>query len=143
MDKLSKDKIGITIVSAEKELFSGDADMVFVTGREGELGIAPKHSPLLTGLKPGEVRVQNDGQEEVFYISGGMLEIQPYVVTVLADTALRAHDIDEAAVLEAKERAEKALAEASADLDYYRVTTELAQAVAQIRAVRRLRKQFG
>ena len=137
----SKQTIGISVVSAEREIFSGDADRVFVTGSEGEIGIAPQHTPLLTQLKPGMVRVVRDTTEEVFYISGGMLEIQPYVVTVLADTAMRAADLDEAAAIEAKERAEKALEAHKNDKQYYEFATDLARAVAQIRTLKRARRK--
>ena len=134
----------LDIVSAEKEIFSGAAEMVFVTGELGELGIAPGHTPLLTSLKSGNVRaLLSDAQEEVFYISGGMLEVQPYVVTVLADTALRARDIDEAAALQAKERAEKLLEEKSTDIDLARASSELAEAIAQLRAIKQLKKKLG
>lgn len=133
--------IHVDIVSAEAEIFSGTANMVFAPAEMGEVGIAPRHTPLLTRLKPGEVRVQMEGQEEqFFYVSGGMLEIQPHVVTVLADTALRAKDIDEAAALKVKERAEKAMADKASDFDYARAQSELAEAAAQLRAIQRLRK---
>lgn len=141
MVETAKQTIGVSIVSAEAEIFSGDAHAVFVTGSEGELGITPQHTPLLTALKPGLVRVQHDNKEDVFYISGGMLEVQPYIITVLADTIVRAGDIDEAAALEAKQRAEHALQAHKADKEYYHFATDLAKAVAQIRAVKRLRKR--
>lgn len=132
----------LDIVSAEQQIFSGVAEMVFVTGEMGELGIAPGHTPLLTSLKPGNIEATlPGGKQEVFYISSGMLEVQPYIVTVLADTAMRAHDIDEAAALEAKERAEHALLDKVSEVDYAKATSELAQAIAQIRAIQRLRKQ--
>ncbi len=131
----------LDIASAEEEIFSGQAEMVFATGELGELGIAPGHAPLVTSLKAGNVRVLlPDQTEEVFYVSSGMLEVQPYVVTVLADTVKRANDIDEAAALEAKERAEKMLEDKTSDIDMARATSELAEAVAQIRAIRRLKK---
>lgn len=134
--------IRLDIVSAEREIFSGLASMVFVTGEMGELGIAPGHTPLLTKLKPGNIQAKlEDGREEVFYISSGMLEVQPYVVTVLADTAMRAHDIDEAAALEAKAHAEQALLNKTSEVDYAKATAELAEAIAQIRTIQRLRKQ--
>lgn len=134
--------IHVDIVSAEAEIFSGTANMVFAPAEMGEVGIAPRHTPLLTRLKPGEVRVQMEGQEEqFFYVSGGMLEIQPHVVTVLADTALRARDIDEAAALKVKERAEKAMADKASDFDYAKAQSELAEAVAQLHAIQRLRKK--
>ena len=132
----------VHIVSAEGEIFSGDAAMVFAPAQMGDVGIAPRHAPLLTGLRPGEVRVQTpEGDEQFFFVSGGTLEVQPHLVTVLADTALRAKDIDEAAALEAKREAEEALQDKEAVLDYARAQAELAEAVAQLRAIERLRKQ--
>lgn len=132
----------IDIVSAEKQIFSGEAVMIFVTGEVGELGIAPGHSQLLTTLKPGYVRaILTNQQEEVFYISGGMLEVQPYIVSVLADTAIRAGDLDEAAALAAKEQAERALAGKISAIDVAKATAELAEITAQIRAIQRLKKQ--
>jgi F-type H+-transporting ATPase subunit epsilon len=134
--------IHVDIVSAEAEIFSGTANMVFAPAEMGEVGIAPRHTPLLTRLKPGEVRVQMEGKpEQFFYVSGGILEIQPHVVTVLADTALRAKDLDEAAALRVKERAEKALADKASDFDYAKAQAELAEAVAQLHAIQRMRKQ--
>ena len=115
--------------------------MVFAPAVMGELGIAPFHTPLLSPLKPGEVRVQLDGKEESFVISGGMLEIQPHVVTILSDTAIRAKDLDEAAALEAKERAEKLLAAQADDIDYSRARAELAEAMAQIQAIQKIRSK--
>ena len=133
----------LDIVSAEKEIFTGEAEMVLLEGELGELGITPGHAPLLTSLKPGNIRVIfADKHEEVFYVSGGMLEVQPFIVTVLADTALRAADIDEAAALQAKERAEKALGDNMADIDLAAASVELAEAIAQIRAVEQLRKKL-
>jgi len=135
-------EIHVDIVSAEAEIFSGPATMVFAPGAMGELGIAPRHSQLLTRLVPGEVRVQNQqGEEQSFYISGGMLEVQPHVVTVLSDTALRATDLDEAAALEAKEHAEKVMAENQSEIDYAKAQAELAEAVAQLRTLDRIRKK--
>src|SRR5215208_6364706 len=133
----------LDIVSAEKQLFSGEAEMIFVTGREGELGVAPGHSQLLTTLKPGYVRIilPNQKGDEVFYISGGMLEVQPYIVSILADTAIRAADLDEASALAAKEQAEKALAGKVSEMDVAKATAELAEITAQIRAIQRLKKQ--
>jgi F-type H+-transporting ATPase subunit epsilon len=116
------------------------AEMVYAHGVMGELGIAPRHTPLVTRLKPGEVRVENRGEMQHFYVSGGILEVQPHVVTVLADTAIRAHDLDEAAAEEAKRRAEEALAGQQADFEYAKAQAELAEAVAQLRAIERLRK---
>ena len=133
----------VDIVSAEREIFSGDADMVFAPAEMGELGITPRHAPLLTRLKPGTVRVQAGGEESVFYVSGGILEIQPHMVTVLSDTALRAKDIDEAAAQEAKRRAEEALASQSDDLDVARAQAELLEAVARLRALEQVRKKAG
>ncbi|MEJ2345455.1 MAG: F0F1 ATP synthase subunit epsilon [Gammaproteobacteria bacterium] len=134
----------VDIVSAEQEIYSGPAEMVFAPAEMGEVGITPRHTPLLSRLKPGEVRVQSpDGQELFFFVSGGMLEIQPHVVTVLADTALRAKDIDEAAALEAKERAERALADKSSEIEYARAQAELAESIAQLRTLEKLRKKQG
>ena len=131
------------IVSAEAEIFSGDASLVVVTGEEGELGIAPRHAPLLTRIKPGQVRVMlPEGGEEFYYVSGGMLEVQPHVVTVLADTAARAADLDEAAAVKAKEDAERALADRSADMGMAEAQSQLAEAVAQLAALERLRKKL-
>ncbi len=135
--------IHVDIVSAESEIFSGAAEMVFAPAEMGEVGIAPRHAPLLTRLRPGEVRVQTaPNDEQSFYVSGGILEVQPHVVTVLADTALRAKDIDEAAALEAKQRAEQALADRKADIDYAKAQAELAEAVAQLRTLQTLRKKL-
>ena len=132
----------VDIVSAEGQIFSGDASMVFVPGSEGEIGIAPRHAPLLTTLKPGEVRVQTEGREEqCFYVGGGALEIQPHQVTVLADTAARAHDLDEAAALAAKSRAEDAVRTRGDKLEIAEAQAELARAVAQLRAIERIRKK--
>jgi F-type H+-transporting ATPase subunit epsilon len=130
----------VDIVSAEAEIFSGTVTMVFAPAEMGEVGIAPRHAPLLTRLKPGEIRIQlADGSEQSFFVSGGMLEVQPHVVTVLADTAIRAHDLDEAAAMEAKERAERLLADKHADIDYAKAQAELAQSIAQLRAIQKLR----
>lgn len=132
----------LDIVSAEKQIFSGDATLVFVTGEMGELGVAPGHSQLLTTLRPGYVRaILPSQEEEVFYISGGMLEVQPYIVTVLADEASRASDIDEAAAIAAKEQAEKALDGKLSAIDLAKATAEIAEIAAQIRAVQRLKKR--
>jgi len=136
--------IHIHIVSAETEIFSGTANMVFAPAEMGEVGIAPRHTPLLTRLKPGEVRVQMEGQDEqFFYVSGGIVEIQPHVVTVLADTAIRATDLDEAAAIKAKERAERAMTDKQSDFDYAKAQAELAEAVAQLRTISNIRKQSG
>ena len=133
--------IQVDIVSAEGEIFSGEASMVFVPAVMGEIGIAPRHAPLLTTLKPGEVRVRTPaGEEQFFYVSGGAIEIQPHVVTVLADTALRARDLDENAALQAKQRAEEALRNRGSAIELAEAQAELARAVAQIRAIEKLRK---
>jgi F-type H+-transporting ATPase subunit epsilon len=134
--------IHVDIVSAEGQIFSGEASMVFVPGSQGDLGIAPRHAPLLTTLKAGEVRVQSEGAEEQsFYVGGGSLEVQPNRVTVLADTAARAKDLDEAAALAAKQRAEDALRQHTDKVDIAEAQAELARIVAQLRAIERLRKK--
>ncbi len=131
--------IRVDIVSAEGEIHSGEAKMVFAPARMGEVGISPRHAPLLTALKPGEVRVQDpDGKEHFFYITGGMLEIQPHLVTVLADTALRGEQLDEAAALSAKQQAEEALKGVSDQTDLARAQAELSEAVARYRAAQKL-----
>ena len=136
--------IHVDIVSAEKAIFSGLAEMVFAPAVMGEVGIAPRHAPLVTRLKPGEVRIQlPDGGEESFYVSGGMLEIQPHLVTILSDTAARAADLDEEAVLIAKEEAEKAMHDREAKIDYAAAQSQLAETVAQLKAIQRLRKHSG
>ena len=133
----------LDIVSAEKEIFSGIVEMVVASGELGEIGVTPGHAPLLTVLKPGEIRVTlAGGEEEIYYVSGGMLEVQPYYVTVLADAVERADHLDEAAALAAKARAEEAIANKGADLDYSMAATELARAVAQIRALQKARKKL-
>ena len=132
--------IQVDIVSAEGEIFSGDAQMVYAPARMGEVGIAPRHAPLLTALKPGEVRVQDTaGKEHFFYITGGMLEIQPHLVTVLADTALRGEQLDEAAALSAKQSADEALKGISDETDLARAQAELAEAEARYRAAQKLK----
>ena len=134
----------VDIVSAETEIFSGEADMVFAPAVLGEVGIAPGHTPLLTQLGPGEVRLQfPDGKDEAFYVSGGMIEVQPKVVTILSDTALRAEDLDEAAVMKAKEDAEAALSDSDSAIDYARARAELAETVAQLQTLNRLRRRSG
>jgi F-type H+-transporting ATPase subunit epsilon len=136
--------IKVDIVSAEGEIFSGDATMVFAPGSQGDLGIYPRHAPLLTLLKAGEVRVLTpDGVEHLFYVGGGALEIQPNLVTVLADTALRAKDIDEAAALTAKQRAEEALKDRAGAIDQAEALAELARVAAQLKILERLRKIRG
>lgn len=136
--------IHVDIVSAESEIYSGDVEMVFAPAILGEIGIAPGHTPLLTSLKAGEVRVKlGEGNEDVFYVSGGMLEVQPKVVTVLSDTALRADDLDEEAALAAKQAAEEAIQDRGAEMDFARAQAELAEAVAQLQAIQRLRDRAG
>ena len=131
------------IVSAEEEIFHGTAQMVVATGELGELGIAPRHAPLITRLKPGQVRVLlENGDEQFFYVSGGILEVQPQVVTVLADTAIRAKDLDEASAKKAKEDAERALANRTDALEVAEAQAQLAQAIAQLQALERLRRSL-
>ena len=133
--------IHVDIVSAEGEIFSGTASMVFAPGSQGELGVAPKHAPLLTLLKAGEVRVQTpDGQEQQFFVGGGALEIQPTRVTVLADTALRAKDLDEAAALAAKQRAEETLRGATDKIEQAEALKEIVRMTEQVKMIQRLRK---
>ncbi len=137
--------IHVDIVSAEGHLFSGQGEMVYAPAVMGEIGIAPRHAPLVSPLKPGEVRIDpGQGKEmEHFYVSGGLIEVQPFKVTVLADTGVRAVDLDEASALEAKRRAEDALANQAAEMDLARAQAELAEAIAQLRAIERLRKRKG
>ncbi len=136
--------VHVDIVSAEKEIFSGLAEMVFAPAELGEVGISPRHAPLISRLKPGEVRVKvSDNETYPFYVSGGMLEIQPNLVTILADTAIRAKDIDEAAALEAKARAEEALEDKSGKIDFAMAQAQLTDAVMQLRTLDRLRKRGG
>ena len=133
--------IRVDIVSAEAEIFHGTATLVVASGDEGELGIAPRHAPLITRLKPGQVRVQlENGDEQFFYVSGGILEVQPNVVTVLADTAIRAKDLDEAAARHAKEEAERMLSNRTDALEVAQAQAQLAQAMAQLQALERLRQ---
>ena len=130
----------VDIVSAERAIFSGEADMVIAPGEAGELGIMPEHTPLLTRIKPGTVRIQHGGQDtEVIYVSGGMMEVQPDRVTILADTSIRAHDIDEAKALEAERQAKEALANRTGALEIAQAQAELAEAAAQLAAIRKLR----
>ena len=130
------------IVSAEKSIFSGEVAFMVVSGNMGELGIAPGHAPLLTDLLPGPVRLDlEDGTEEVFYVSGGFLEVQPQAVTLLADTAARADDVDEAAANKALEDAQRAIANQDAEFEYSAAAVQLAEAAAQLRALRQLRKE--
>lgn len=130
------------IVSAEKEIYSGRVAMVIATGTIGELGILPGHAPLLTGIRPGPVTLRfEDGEEDVFFASGGFLEVQPGIVTVLADTALRADDIDEAAAVESRDRAERDISEQAADFDFSLATAQLADAAGRQRTLEELRKR--
>src|SRR5215212_8049110 len=133
----------VDIVSAEQSIFSGEASRVIAPGEAGELGIMPEHTPLLTRIKPGTVRIQaaEGTDEEVIYVSGGMMEVQPDVVTILADTSVRAHDLDEAKAMEAKRLAEEAIANRSGKMEYAKALVELAEAVAQLAAIRKLRSR--
>jgi F-type H+-transporting ATPase subunit epsilon len=132
------------IASAEQEIFSGLAELVVATGSLGELGVSYGHAPLLTDLRPGPVRIiKQGGEEEVFYVSGGFLEVQPGVLTILADTAIRADDVDEAAAMEAQRQVEAELANQGADFDYSRAAVQLAEASAQLRTLQKIRKNMG
>lgn len=135
--------VHVDVVSAEEQIFSGLAEFVVLPGEAGELGILPGHMPLMTRIKPGAVRLKlpQQEQEELIFVAGGILEVQPGVVTVLADTAIRGKDLDEAKALDAKRRAEEAMADRSAELDYARAQAELAEAVAQLAAIQKLRKR--
>ena len=134
--------IHVDIVSAEKSLYSGLAEVVIAPGQRGELGIYPRHTPLLTTLKPGSVRIKvpNQVEEELVYVSGGILEVQPNTITILSDSAVRGADLDEAKALEAKRTAEEAMKDKAATMDYAQAQVELAQAVAQLAAIKKLRK---
>lgn len=132
------------IVSAEEEIFSGLVETLNATGQEGELGVSYGHAPLLTALVPGPVRLETQGgEEQVFYVSGGFLEVQPGVVSILADTAIRADDVDEAAAEEARQEAEQAIANQSGDFDYGRASAQLAEAAAQLATLRKLKNRAG
>ena len=135
--------VHVDVVSAEKSIFSGLAEIVIVPGEQGELGIYPRHTPLLTRIKPGSVRIKVPDQEEytLIYVSGGMLEVQPNVVTILSDTAIRGADLDEARALEAKRAAEEVMKNRTSDIDYTHAQAELAEAVAQLQAIQKLRKR--
>jgi F-type H+-transporting ATPase subunit epsilon len=136
--------IRVDIVSAEGEIFSGEAALVFAPAKLGEIGIAPRHAPLLTDLKPGEVRVQNDeGAERLFYVTGGVLEVQPHLVTILADSALHAEQLDEEAALAARERAREALEGHHGDIDLEQAQAELVEAEARYRAAQKLKGKRG
>ncbi|HEX7081008.1 MAG TPA: F0F1 ATP synthase subunit epsilon [Gammaproteobacteria bacterium] len=132
--------IHVDIVSAEGAIYSGEARMVFAPAKMGDVGIAPRHAPLLTDLRPGEVRVQTgEGEEKFFYVTGGVLEVQPHLVTVLADSALRAEDLDEAAALEARERARQALEGRTGEIDLEQAQREMVEAEARYRAAQKLK----
>ena len=131
-----------SIVSAELEIFSGMVEMVVASGTMGELGLFPGHTPLLSGVKPGPVRLRLEGgEEEIFFASGGYIEVQPMSITILADTAIRADDIDEAAAVEAQQKAERELADNRADIDFGRVSADLAEQAAMLRTIRKFREQ--
>ena len=136
-------RVHVNVVSAEELIFSGETDFAVFPGEAGELGIYPRHTPLLTRIKPGTVRLKIPDRDdyELVYVSGGMLEVQPALITVLADTAIRAHDLDEAKSIEAKRRAEEALENRSSDVNYATAEAELAQAVAQLQTLKRIRKK--
>jgi len=137
-----KHTIQCDIVSAQEEIFSGEAAMIFATGTMGELGISPRHAPLITQLKPGPVRVQQaDGAEAFFFVGGGILEVMPHIVTVLADTAVRADDLDEAAAVRAKEEAERQLQDQTGEMEIAEAQARLLEAAAQLRALEQLRKK--
>lgn len=135
--------IHVDVVSAEESIYSGEAEFVVLPGEAGELGIYPRHTPLITRIKPGQVRITpaGGGEEELIFVAGGILEVQPAVVTVLADTAIRAHDLDEAKAQEAKKRAEEAVQNKTSKLEIAKAQAELAEAVAQLQAIQRLRKK--
>lgn len=135
--------VHVDIVSAEESIFSGLAEFIAVPGQMGELGIYPRHAPLITRIRPGAVRIKvpDQADEELIFVSGGMLEIQPQLVTILADTAIRGEELDEAKALEAKANAENALRDRASTVDYARAQAELAEAIAQIQAIRRLRNR--
>lgn len=136
-------KLHVDIVSAEQAIFSGEAEMVVAPGEAGELGIMPGHAALLARIKPGTVRVLpgDGGEEEVIYVSGGMMEVQPDRVTVLADTSVRAHDLDEAKAMEAERLAKEAIANRTGTVEYAKALSELAEAAAQLQAIRKLRQK--
>ncbi len=135
--------VHVDVVSAEESIFSGLAEFVVLPGEAGELGILPGHMPLMTRIKPGAVRlkVPQQDQEELIFVAGGILEVQPGLVTVLADTAIRGKDLDEAKAMDAKRKAEEAMADKSAEMDYARAQAELAEAVAQLSAIQKLRRR--
>ncbi len=131
----------VDVVSAEGEIFSGTAEEVFIPAEMGEIGVLPRHTPLISRLKPGEVRVKMSGEETSIFVSGGMVEIQPHVVTVLADTGIRAQDLDEAKALEAKARAEEAMKNQEDTIEFAKAKSELLEAMAQLQVIDKLRKK--
>ncbi len=135
--------IHVDVVSAEEAIYSGEAEFVVLPGEEGELGIYPKHTPLITRIKPGTVRIKpaDGGEEELIFVAGGILEIQPNLITVLADTAIRGHDLDEAKAVEAHKRAQENLQDRTGKMEYAKAISELAEATAQIAAIRKLRQR--
>ncbi|HEX2797848.1 MAG TPA: F0F1 ATP synthase subunit epsilon [Immundisolibacter sp.] len=136
--------VQVDVVSAEASIFSGQAKFVALPGEAGELGILPRHTPLITRIRPGAVRIElADGSEELVFVAGGILEVQPGAVTVLADTAVRAHDLDEAAAQEARQRAEAAMENRQGDFEYATASAELAEAMAQLQTIQRLRRRAG
>mgnify|MGYP005992791317 FL=1 len=134
--------VRIDVVSAEEEIFSGEAEFIAAPASAGEVGIYPHHAPMITTIKPGSLRIKlpDTAEETLIFISGGLLEVQPGLVTVLSDTAIRGHDLDEAKAIAAKEAAEEAMKNKASDMDYARAQAELAEAVAQIQAIQKLRK---
>jgi F-type H+-transporting ATPase subunit epsilon len=134
--------IHVDVVSAEESIFSGEAEFVAAPAKMGEIGIYPRHTPLITPIKAGALRIKlpDEGEEQLIFISGGILEVQPGVITVLADTAIRGHDLDEAKANEAKKAAEEAMRNNNSDIDYARAQVELSEAVAQLHAIEQLRK---
>lgn len=135
--------IHVDVVSAEEAIYSGEAEFVVLPGEEGELGIYPRHTPLITRIKPGTVRIKpaDGGEEELIFVAGGILEVQPNLITVLADTAIRGHDLDEAKALEAHKRAQEHLQDRTGKMEYAKAIAELAEATAQIAAIRKLRQR--
>jgi F-type H+-transporting ATPase subunit epsilon len=135
--------IHVDVVSAEEEIFSGEAEFVALPGESGELGIYPMHTPLITRIRPGSVRIKlaGSGEEELVFVAGGILDVQPDIVTVLAETAIRGHDLDEAKASEARKQAEEALSNSSARIDYAKAQAELAAAIAQLQAITRMRER--
>jgi F-type H+-transporting ATPase subunit epsilon len=135
--------IHVDVVSAEEEIFSGEAEFVALPGEAGELGIYPMHTPLITRIRPGSVRIKVPGQaeDELVFVAGGILEVQPNAVTVLADTAIRGHDLDEAKATEAKKLAEEALSNQDSKIDYAKAQAELAAAIAQLQLIQKLRQK--